>query len=158
MSKDRLVPDYLRALQDGTELVIRNPSAFRPWQHVLDPICGYILLAQKLASNDGSSYFGGWNFGPTSNPVTVLEIVQMLSEICADKRFKLDNEIRPAEAQSLVLDSSKSQIKLGWKPRLDLREALELTFNWYTADINNHDMMSHSLDEIEVYLRHVEIH
>ena len=129
---DRLVPDIVRALSKGEAIQIRNPKAVRPWQHVLEPLSGYILLAQKLLE-DPIRYAEGFNFGPNpTDTLTVEEMTQMATEIWGAGTFvfpKLTDQ--PHEAGLLSLDISKAGKVLGWQPHLNARQALEMTLEWY---------------------------
>ena len=129
---DRLIPDCMRALSAGRAVPIRNPHATRPWQHVLEPLSGYLLLAERLW-NDNTAFAEGWNFGP------VIEDAQPVSEVVAritalwsdDARWELIGGDHPHEAGFLAVDSSKARSRLGWRPRLRLGEALAWTTEWY---------------------------
>jgi CDP-glucose 4,6-dehydratase len=128
---DRLVSDCIRALTAGQDIVIRNPRAIRPWQHVLDPLGGYLLLGAKLAT-DGSRYAGPWNFAPLSGQVwTVEEMVNKVITLWGQGNYKIAEDSHFHEAQCLQLDCSKAMIELGWRPRYDLEQALDLTIAWY---------------------------
>jgi len=151
MSKDRLVPDYLRAITNGSKVLIMNPQATRPWQHVLEPVLGYIQLAEKMASSKDDTYTGPWNFGPSGDPVSVIDVVTMLSEISNKKNYKIDLSSNPHEAQCLMLDSAKARNILGWKPRLTLETALKMTFSWFQLSIENADMQSFAKSQIKEY-------
>lgn len=135
---DRLVPDIVRALSKNEAIQIRNPKAVRPWQHVLEPLSGYILLAQKLME-DPIRYAEGFNFGPNpADTLTVEEMTQMATEIWGSGTFvfpKLTNQ--PHEAGLLSLDITKAEKVLGWRPHLNARKALEMTLDWYKIFYNN---------------------
>ena len=129
---DRLVPDIVRALSKNEAVQIRNPKAVRPWQHVLEPLSGYILLAQKLME-DPIKYAEGFNFGPNpADTLTVEEMTKMATEIWGGGTFvfpQLTNQ--PHEAGLLSLDITKADKVLGWRPRLNAHQALEMTLEWY---------------------------
>ena len=150
-SKDRLVPDVLRALDADEPISIRSPSAIRPWQHVLEPVSGYILLAQMLGENE-NKYSEAWNFGPEENDCwTVSRIV---SHIC--KRTELGTWVSPKtehphEAGVLKLDSSKAKNNLGWTPKWQVSEALEKTIQWHQKFIAGEDMYDFSVAQILEY-------
>ena len=129
---DRLIPDCIRALSDGRPVPVRNPGAMRPWQHVLDPLCGYLLLAERLWW-DGNETADAWNFGPSINEVTpVSYIVERMVALWGDGgSYELANDTRPHEAGLLALDASKARLRLGWRPRLGIEEALSWTAQWY---------------------------
>jgi CDP-glucose 4,6-dehydratase len=132
---DRLLPDCVRAVTSGQELVIRHPGAIRPWQHVIEPLCGYLLLAEKLHAGDeiGATAF---NFGPSSEClITVKSIVEMVDD-CWDGRLQLgprDTEPAPHEAKFLTLDSARSRRLLNWRPRLGAMQAVRMLVEWYKA-------------------------
>lgn len=137
-STDRLIPDIFTAIFNKQPIVIRNPRAIRPWQHVLDPLKGYLLLAEKLY-NEGVAYSGAWNFGP--NPKDT-KSVQWIAETIADLwgkdiHIKLDNNKQPHEANTLKLDCSKASSQLNWQPSYDVSTALKETVGWQKAYINN---------------------
>jgi CDP-glucose 4,6-dehydratase len=129
---DRLVPDLVRAAMAGTEALIRNPRATRPWQHVLEPLAGYLVLAEALLREPGR-YAQAWNFGPDAGgDRAVSEVVEMLAARWQGRlRWRLDTAEHPHEAGKLMLDSTKAHTRLRWKPRLALDDALRLTADWY---------------------------
>src|SRR6185437_10260591 len=132
---DRLIPDIVRAFSSGKTLEIRNPAATRPWQHVLEPLRGYLTLAEKLHA-DGVTYASAWNFGPQYTDARPVEwIVRHLSARWGSgAQWKLDTRERPHEAQMLKLDWSKAYAALGWQPVLPLPEALDDTLDWYQRE------------------------
>jgi CDP-glucose 4,6-dehydratase len=129
-SPERLMVDVVAALAAGTPLVLRNPAATRPWQHVLDPLAGYLLLAQRLV-DEGDAFARGWNFGPSANVVaTVAEVVERANRAA---NGALEVRIEPAaqrEAPSLLLASDRAHAALGWQPLLDLDAAVGWTLAW----------------------------
>lgn len=151
-AEDRLIPDIIRAIIDRKAAVVRNPGAIRPWQHVLEPLYGYLCLIEKLWY-EGSKFSGGWNFGPTiesCQPVScILESVQAV----LGKTFSWQNDSKPTvhEANFLKLDCSKAHAQLGWSPRLDLKTAVEMTLMWYQAYIQKKDIMQLTLQQINYY-------
>ena len=151
MSQDRLVPDYLRAYNKNQEIVVRNPMATRPWQHVIEPLAGYLKLAEMLSLKDGLKYTGSWNFGPSGDPVAVGDVIKILSKITGGKTYKLTKASNPYEAQSLMLDSVKARKKLNWRPKLSIDEALLLTYEWFANSLLKTDMSDFSLNQIEKY-------
>jgi CDP-glucose 4,6-dehydratase len=151
-ARDRLVPDVMDALLDGSPPRIRNPDAVRPWQYVLDPVLGYLTLAERLVEDD--SFVGAWNFGPgAESEVTVSEIVEHLLTLWGGgARWTTDGGPHPREAASIKLDSHKAHTRLNWWPRLDLAQGLELTVNWYKAAARGHDLRDVSLEQIDFVL------
>ncbi|WP_028007999.1 CDP-glucose 4,6-dehydratase [Solimonas flava] len=149
---DRLVPDFIRAIVAGEELRIRSPHAIRPWQHVLEPLSGYLVLAQKLFA-DGSRYAQGWNFGPNDQDAKPVEwLVERLVQLWGDgARWRLDDQVHPHEANYLKLDISKVRGKLGWEPRWSLSDALANVVEWYRAHVAGADMRQISLQQISAY-------
>ncbi|HEX7820347.1 MAG TPA: CDP-glucose 4,6-dehydratase [Sphingobium sp.] len=134
-SADRLVPDAVRAFAAGDTLEIRNPGAVRPWQHVLEPLTGYLLLAEALSINPDR--FGrGWNFGPPASDVKPVQtVIDLLARHWGiTQPWAKQPGDHPHEAAMLTLDSSAAANALGWHPRLSLDRALELTADWYRAD------------------------
>lgn len=131
-AKDRLVPDIMASIMKGTPLSIRSPDAIRPWQHVLEPLSGYLLLAERLWDNP-TACAQSWNFGPAPNDArSVLWLVERLSEYSGRKiSWKIDAEPTFHEANVLTLDSAKARMRLGWKPRWTLEQALSAVVNWY---------------------------
>jgi CDP-glucose 4,6-dehydratase len=133
-ASDRLIPDIMRAIQAGEPVLIRNPHAIRPWQHVLEPLGGYLLLAERLWQ-DGAVYAEGWNFGPNDEDVKPVSwIVDYLTQRWGEgAAWKLDAGDHPHEATYLKLDCSKAKSRLGWHPRLSLDTALEWIIEFYQA-------------------------
>jgi CDP-glucose 4,6-dehydratase len=132
-SADRLVPDSIRALEAGEPIVLRSPQAIRPWQHVLEPLAGYMLLSQKLV-REGVEYSDAWNFGPDpSAEVSVLDLTRALVRIWGEGHISRPDSLHmhPHEATYLKLDSSKARSRLAWHPCLSLEQALDLTVLWY---------------------------
>lgn len=154
-SIDRLVPDAIRAFAAKVPLVIRNPDAVRPWQHVLDPLIGYMALVENLA-NKGSAFAEAWNFGPTAaSEVSVKTVVRGLTEQWGETAtWHHDASDRhPHEAAYLKLDCSKTHLKLGWRPLISFDEALKLTVDWYQALQKGLDMRRVSHAQIESVLK-----
>jgi CDP-glucose 4,6-dehydratase len=131
-SADRLVPDLVRAVLRGEAALIRNPAATRPWQHVLEPLAGYLLLAEKLWS-DPKRFAGGWNFGPVlQDALPVKDIADTFVRTWGKPAaWKADGGKHPHEANYLRLDASKARRELGWKPHLDVKEAIAWSAEWY---------------------------
>lgn len=149
---DRLIPDILRAVSDGRPVVIRNPHAIRPWQHVLEPLSGYLQLAQRLYEQ-GVSHAEGWNFGPDEEDAQPVQwIVERITEKWGEgATWQLDAGDHPHEAHYLKLDCSKAKMRLDWQPRWHLERALELTVAWQRAWLAKEDMRHFTLQQIEQY-------
>jgi CDP-glucose 4,6-dehydratase len=148
---DRLVPDIMRSMMKGEPVLIRNPHAIRPWQHVLEPLSGYVLLAERLFAD--SNYCGGWNFGPAEDdakPVSwvVDQIVQLWGPGAS---WVLDRGQHPHEATLLRLDCRKAAEQLGWNPVWQLQSALRETVNWYRGYAAGKDCRALALGQIEQY-------
>lgn len=133
-SKDRLVPDLMAAALKGEPLRVRSPHAVRPWQHVLEPLCGYLLLSEKLWGNP-ERYAQSWNFGPHQDDArSVRWLVDRLSGFWGARvHWEVDAQPSPHEAHFLTLDSAKARSMLGWKPRWTLERALQEVVEWYKA-------------------------
>jgi CDP-glucose 4,6-dehydratase len=149
---DRLIPDILRAISDGKPVVIRSPHAIRPWQHVLEPLSGYLLLAEKLYTQ-GVDYAEGWNFGPNDEDAKPVQwIVERLTEQWGDgASWQLDGGDHPHEAHYLKLDCSKARMRIDWQPRWQLARTLEMIVAWQRAWLAKEDMRSFTLKQIKQY-------
>ncbi len=152
-SDDRLIPDIVRAIAAKEVVQIRNPGAIRPWQHVLEPLAGYLLLAERLCS-EGSEYAGAWNFGPAigdTQPVAAL--VERLAKNFDALEWQVDDGEHPHEAHFLKLDISKAVSGLGYQPRISLHTALDWTAQWYQAHFDGQDMLAVTQQQIEEFSR-----
>ncbi len=150
-STDRLIPDFIRAIEAGEALKIRHPSAIRPWQHVLEPLSGYLQLAERLFI-DKAIFAEAWNFGPEeadSRPVEWL--VDNLCNRLPGASWQREEALQLHEAKILKLDSSKAKLRLNWRPRWSLDEALAHTIDWYLASRNGANMRTFSLQQIGDY-------
>lgn len=147
-AEDRLVPDILKAFDAERVLSIRSPSAIRPWQHVLEPLSGYLLLAQRMLSGDAQAA-GAWNFGPAQESARdVRTIVEFFSRRIAGSSWTTDDQPRPHEAGRLELDSSRARALLGWRPRWSIEETLGKTLDWHMAWRAGADMAAITRDQI----------
>jgi CDP-glucose 4,6-dehydratase len=156
-SEDRLIPDAIRAHINQQPLVIRNPKATRPWQHVLEPLSGYLVLAEQLATKK-SQYADAWNFGPLDADVqTVEEVLGLVSNALPDGlHWQVDSSAHhPHEAQILKLDCAKSTSLLKWRPRWDLAAAVAHTCSWYRHSQRAFDMRSYTQDQITAFTNSV---
>lgn len=151
-SLDRLIPDAIKAFEAGESLMIRNPLATRPWQHVLEPLSGYLILCQALYQ-DGYSFASGWNFGPQDDDTrSVQEVIDlMISQWNGAARWEKEGSEQPHEAQLLKLDCSKARQKLGWVPKWDLPMAIENIVEWQKSFQSNSNMQEISLAQINRY-------
>ena len=150
---DRLIPDLVRSIEDGSAVKLRNPSAIRPWQHVLEPLSGYLNLARKLLES-GSGFAEAWNFGPTETEARSVAWLTdgFLSLWNGGGGWHDDDTVNPDETQFLKVDSSKSLQRLQWRPRWSARRALIESVNWYKAYVLGTDMHQFTLAQISQYL------
>jgi len=149
---DRLIPDILRSFEKNECVVIRNPKATRPWQHVLEPLSGYLILAQRLY-NGHTNYAEGWNFGPNKKDVRqVCWILDKMISKWPGSSWELDQHSNPYEAGFLQLDISKAKSKLGWSPVWELSDTLERIIVWHQTWLNGGNMQAACLVEIEEYM------
>lgn len=151
-ARDRLIPDCVRALLNGEKIAIRNPKAMRPWQHVLEPLSGYMVLAQRLCE-DGPRYAEAWNFGPDDRDAKPVEwIVQRLCEKWGgNASYKVDKGEHPHEAHYLKLDCSKAKAEIGWHPSWSLEKAIDSIIDWTKAYKENKDLRGKCIEQIEEY-------
>ncbi|MEO0376696.1 MAG: CDP-glucose 4,6-dehydratase [Cyanobacteria bacterium P01_A01_bin.17] len=149
---DRLIPDIIRAIMAKETVVIRSPNAIRPWQHVLEPLGGYLTLAEHLW-DAGATYAEGWNFGPNDEDAKPVSwIVEQLTQLWGDDaQWKLDTQVNPHEATYLKLDCSKAKTRLKWSPKLDLATTLNWIIEWYRSYINGGDVRQLTEQQIERY-------
>ena len=151
---DRLVPDILRAFERGEPVVIRNPHSTRPWQHVLEPLSGYLVLAQRLWE-DGAAFAEGWNLGPRDEDARPVQwiVEQLVARWGQGARWQLDGGQHPHEAHFLKLDISKARARLGWAPRWRLADALRHIVTWHQAWLAGDDVRALCLAQIDQYTR-----
>ena len=151
---DRLVPDILRAFEQNKPVVIRNPLATRPWQHVLEPLSGYLTLAEHLYSQ-GHDFAEGWNFGPKDDDARPVQwiVEQMVKAWGNGATWQQDGSIHPHEANLLKLDISKAKAYLGWQPRWTLQMALQASVEWHQQWLAGADMKTATLLQIQQYQR-----
>jgi CDP-glucose 4,6-dehydratase len=148
---DRLVPDIMRAALAGEAVRVRNPNSIRPWQHVLNPLSGYLVVGQALW--DSHEHAAGWNFGPTDDDARPVGwIVERITHLWPQEiRWVLDEGPHPHEARYLKLDSSRARARLGWRPVVELDAALESTVEWYQNLQAGADMRAVTLGQIETF-------
>lgn len=151
-ANDRLIPDCINALMENRIIYIRSPYAIRPWQHVLEPICGYLILAEKLYK-EGSSYAEGWNFGPNENDVQTVEwIVERMCRLWGQNAtYEIEKGEQLHEANYLKLDCSKARERLNWYPKWNLKITLDKINEWMRAYKNKEDMREVCFDQINAY-------
>jgi len=149
---DRIIPDCIRALEAGRPIDIRSPKAVRPWEHVLEPLSGYMMLAQKMW-NDPTGYCEGWNFGPEAESVsTVWEVATALTQSYGKGELKDSSDPNAVhEAKLLMLNITKAKTRLGWKPRMDMKQCMALVADWYKR-YQSEDVYSLCIEEIEKFV------
>jgi CDP-glucose 4,6-dehydratase len=155
-SKDRLIPDILNAFEKGEPVIVRNPMSTRPWQHVLEPLSGYLVLAQHLFE-DGSDFAEGWNFGPKDEdckPVSWI-LDRMVTNWGNGASWELDKNSNPYEAGYLKLDCSKAAMRLNWYPKWNLEHTLESIINWQKNYLLGNNIQEQCLMEIAKYQNHL---
>lgn len=153
-AKDRIIPDCVRALSKGEPIIVRNQNATRPWQHVLDPLSGYLLLARRLME-DSESFSGAWNFGPiTSDQITVKALAERFIAAWGNGTIQVPQlaEKAPHEARLLHLSIDKAASELNWHPTLDSLTAINWSVAWYkTAYVNSKDIKFYSIEQIHSF-------
>ncbi len=152
-ANDRLIPDAIRAFMREQCLTIRNPHSTRPWQHVLEPLSGYLLLAEKLWGSNGD-FAKAWNFGPEHNACIPVGIVaeKICSILGKPATWKHDKSVQPSESGFLSLDSSLARTQLGWNTTWDFETGLLNTIEWYQAYLQNQDIKIVTLDQIHAFM------
>jgi CDP-glucose 4,6-dehydratase len=151
-SEDRLIPDFIRAINAAQPLRIRNPHAIRPWQHVLEPLAGYLVLAEKL-SGEGATFSGAWNFGPAEEDAHEVQWIadRLTQQWGQNATWQLDGDDHPHEATYLKLDASRARELLGWQPKMNLDEAIDLLAAWYKAANAGKNMRAFTQNQIRRY-------
>lgn len=152
-AKDRIIPDCIRALEAGRPIEIRSPKAIRPWEHVLEPLSGYMLLARKMWEHP-TDFCEGWNFGPeTDSVLTVWDVASLIVDRYGKGELKdVSNPGALHEAKLLMLDITKAKTRLGWHPRLDARTCVDMTVDWYKK-YRTEDVYQLSVGQIASYLK-----
>lgn len=150
-SQDRLVPDCVRAFSRKEKVLVRNPKSLRPWQHVLEPLSGYVMVAEKLLSNVPVE--PAYNFGPSVDDAhSVAELVDTMAQCWGgDASWSLDSRPSPPESKLLLLDSTLARTDLSWQPRLDVKRCIEWTVDWYQRQLHGEDMQAFTTRQIEEY-------
>jgi CDP-glucose 4,6-dehydratase len=150
-AEDRLLPDIFRALAEGKTMTVRYPGAIRPWQHVLEPLSGYVALAEQLVG-DGRAFASAWNFGPDDKDAKPVGwILEEVRAQCPELRWEVESAPTLHEANFLKLDSSKARAALGWRPRWSLATALEKSIEWHRAYRSGNDPAETCLEQIADY-------
>jgi len=151
---DRLIPDFIRAISKGEEVKIRSPYAIRPWQHVLEPLTGYLTLAAKLFT-EGATYAQGWNFGPDDNDAQNVEwITKTICDLWGNgASFEVDTNPQPHEANYLKLDCSKAKAELGWVPKWNIETTLKTIVDWNKAFIKGENIREVTINQINQYFQ-----
>jgi CDP-glucose 4,6-dehydratase len=151
-SADRLIPDILKAFEKNGPVIVRNPMSTRPWQHVLEPLSGYLVLAQHLFE-EGSSFAEGWNFGPKDEDCKSVSWIldKMVENWGNGAKWELDKNNNPHEAEYLKLDCSKAALKLNWYPKWNLEYTLESIIKWHQNYIAQENVQEQCLLEIALY-------
>lgn len=149
-AEDRLIPDFIRSIIKGEKLKIRSPYAIRPWQHVLEPLTGYLMLAEKLFT-EGSKYAEAWNFGPDDKDAKNVEWISMtICDLWGDgASFSIDTNPQPHEANYLKLDCSKAKAGLGWTPKWNIETALKSIVDWNKAFLKGEDICKVTENQIK---------
>jgi len=152
-AEDRLIPDIIRAFQKNETVSIRNPNAIRPWQHVLEPLAGYMQLAEQMIVKP-KQYAQAWNFGPNDEDAKPVEwIVKQIAQQWGDSaNWKTDQADHPHEAHYLKLDCSKAHAELNWQPKWNLQTTLQKIIIWHQAEIEKKNMREITLSQIEAYM------
>lgn len=152
--KDRLMPDIIKAVfEKKKKIIIRNPNSIRPWQYILEPLYGYMLLARRLYNGE-RKFSGAWNFGPNdSNFLTVKELLEKALSILKEKFYIIKKDKSKHEADLLRLDISKAKNILKWKPILNIDTTLQLTFDWYKSFYNKEDIINLTNKQIDLFFK-----
>ena len=161
-TKNRIVKDALNSFFKNKPLKLRSPNAVRPWQHVLEPLTGYISLAEKLCSKKGKEYTGAWNFGPNSKQnMKVKDLAKLLKKIIhsdskiiiktKEKKFQ-NNKFKVFESKYLSINSKKAKKKLNWKPKLSIKKAIRLTTDWHKAFLLKKNLLKVTTEQINNYM------
>ena len=153
-SLSRLIPEIVQAIKLGSRVIVRNPNHVRPWQYVLDPLHGYLILAERMI-NDSEKFSSSWNFGPLDGGASVMDLVRLIEEVsgtrvhCEERAESVDFK----ETELLRLDATKARFKLGWMPKVSIREGLAMTLDWHDVLENNPKSVQYfSTQQIESFM------
>jgi CDP-glucose 4,6-dehydratase len=151
-ANDRLIPDFIRSISIGEKVKIRSPYAIRPWQHVLEPLTGYLTLCEKLFA-EGSAFAEAWNFGPEDKDAKNVEwITQTICKLWGNNaEFEIDKKPQPHEANYLKLDCSKAKAELGWVPKWDIETTLKSIVDWNKSFIAGDNIRIVTENQIDRY-------
>lgn len=157
-SEDRLIPDFIKSITSKKPFIVRSPHSIRPWQHVLEPLSGYLLLAEKLW-NDPKSYSGAWNFGPNNDSFQTVETIvkKLITFLPKEVQWGASCQTALHETSCLKLNSSKANEWLGWRSKMNLDEALEKTARWYQAYLNDENLIQLTKDQISFYFERLTV-
>lgn len=157
-AKDRIIPDCIRALENGEPIRIRNPQSMRPWQYILEPLGGYLFLGACMAE-DPEKHSNAWNFGPEGSSIlAVQEIVELVLENWESGSWvKFDENKKPHEAELLSLDISKVRSELGWRPCLNIRDAVRHTISWYKLSKEHKSISNFCKNQVMTYMENMPI-
>lgn len=152
-SQDRIVTDFVTSILADRPLTLRNPQATRPWQHVLEPLSGYLHLAARLWQSDGQQFADGWNFGPAdSSVIPVLELAELLCQKWGRGKVAIQvNPSQPHEAGLLKLDSTKARTELGWNPVWNVEQAVQATVDWYRGVSQGTEPVALTNEQLDQY-------
>jgi CDP-glucose 4,6-dehydratase len=153
-AKNRLIPDLMRAFSEGKEAVIRSPNAIRPWQHVLEPLSGYLILAENLVGNNHQKFSDSWNFGPNQGDAKPVKWIvnKIVERWLEEAKWKIDVDEYPHEANYLKLDCSKAMSELNWSPKWTLDETIIRVVDWYSVYNKKKNVKELCLEQIREYM------
>lgn len=152
MKKDRIVPDIIRSVLKAKPILLRSPNATRPWQHVLEPLSGYLLLGQKILENRLDKKIApSWNFGPIANKKRVIDVTRNILNNLNSKNKIFKNKKKFSEPNFLSLNISKAKRELNWKPKLNFKETIFFTAEWYKCFLMNQNLENKTLEQIEFF-------
>ncbi len=154
-NQDRLIPDIIKNYFNGKTINIKNPSSVRPWQFVLEPLSGYLELGLLLLTKSKKYKLPSWNFGPDFNKIYDVDYIIRYTKknIIKDLKYNLKKNNKIYESKFLFVSNEKAKLELGWKPRLNLEQTLDFTFDWYNSYKNNENILNITNDQIEKYYR-----
>lgn len=152
-SKNRIIPDLMKAYVSKKSCIIRNKNSTRPWQHVLDPINGYLILAKKIYETKNKLYQSGWNFGPSTKSYKVAELIQEVKKIISIKIKIKTSKNKITETKNLRLSNSKTKKYLNWKPKIDFKDLVKMTLEWYMNQSNKNKIIKITNKQIDNFFK-----